>query len=92
MRGFIMSRLNTSVPEPPELSIIIVNWNARDLLRDCLNSVYAETEPTSFEAVVVDNASPDGSAEMVKREFPQVRLIENGENLGFAETCQLWLR
>jgi GT2 family glycosyltransferase len=72
------------VPEPPELSIIIVNWNTRDLLRDCLNSVYAETKETSFEVLVMDNASSDGSAEMVTREFPQVRLIENEENLGFA--------
>lgn len=79
-----MHRLNTTVPEPPELSIIIVNWNTRDLLRDCLNSVYAETEASSFEVLVVDNASADGSAEMVKREFPQVGLIENKENLGFA--------
>jgi len=84
MRGHIVSRLNTSVPEPPELSIIIVNWNTRDLLRDCLNSVYAETEATSFEVLVVDNASSDGSAEMAKREFRQVRLVENEENLGFA--------
>lgn len=61
-----MNRLNTSLPEPPELSIIIVNWNTRDLLRDCLNSIYAEIEETSFEAVVVDNASSDGSPEMVK--------------------------
>ena len=73
-----------SMQQPPELTIIIVNWNTRDLLRDCLNSVYAETEETSFEVLVVDNASSDSSAEMVKREFTQVRLIENEENLGFA--------
>lgn len=75
---------NFSVQEPPELSIIIVDWNTRDLLRDCLSSVYDETRVTSFEVFVVDNASSDGSVEMVKREFPQVRLIENRENLGFA--------
>jgi len=79
-----VSRLNTSVPEPPELSIVIVNWNTRDLLRDCLNSVYAETEATSFEVLVVDNASSDGSTAMIRGEFPQVRLMENRENLGFA--------
>jgi len=72
------------VQESPELSIIIVNWNTRDLLRDCLNSVYVETKATSFEVFVVDNASSDSSAEMVKREFPQVKLIENKENLGCA--------
>jgi len=74
-----------SVQEPSELSIIIVNWNTRDLLRDCLNSVYSETRATSFEVFVVDNASSDSSVEMVKKEFPQVRLIENQENLGFAK-------
>ncbi|MBA7644965.1 N-acetylglucosaminyl-diphospho-decaprenol L-rhamnosyltransferase [subsurface metagenome] len=73
-----------SVQEPPELSIIIVNWNTSDLLRDCLNSVYDETRATSFEVFVVDNTSSDGSVEMVKKEFRQVRLIENRENLGFA--------
>ena len=74
----------SSVQEPTELSIIIVNWNTRELLRSCLNSVYDETRATSFEVFVVDNASSDGSIKMVKREFPQVRLIENRENLGFA--------
>ena len=73
-----------SVQEPSELSVIVVNWNTRDLLRDCLNSVYAETKATSFEILVVDNASSDGSAEMVKREFPRAGLIENQENVGFA--------
>ena len=74
----------SSVQDHPDLSIIVVNWNTRDLLRDCLNSILAETKATSFEVFVVDNASTDGSAEMVKREFPQARLIENQENLGFA--------
>jgi len=68
-----------------DLSIIIVSWNVRDLLLDCLNSVYAETKGVSFEVFVVDNASSDGSAEMVEQEFPQVKLIRNQENLGFAK-------
>lgn len=87
-----MSRLNTSVPEAPELSIIIVNWNTRDLLRDCLNSIYAETRQTSFEVFVVDNASSDSSAEMVQGEFPQVKLIENEKNLGFARASNQAIR
>ena len=74
----------SSVKDHPELSVIIVNWNTRDLLRDCLNSVYAETKAPPFEILVVDNASSDGSAEMVTKEFPRVRLIKNRENLGFA--------
>jgi len=81
-----------SAQEPPELSVIIVNWNTRDLLSACLNSIYAETKETSFEIIVVDNASSDGSAEMVKREFPRVRLIKNRENLGFARANNLAIR
>ena len=67
-----------------DLSIIIVSWNTRDLLRDCLNSVFAEPTGLKLQVLVADNASSDGSAEMVRQRFPQVRLIENKENLGFA--------
>ncbi len=61
-----------------QLSIIIVSWNVRDLLRACLAAL-----PPEVEIVVVDNASADGSAAMVAREFPQVRLVANTENRGF---------
>ncbi|TET77752.1 MAG: glycosyltransferase, partial [Candidatus Cloacimonadota bacterium] len=64
-----------------DLSIIIVNWNTKELLRRCLNSIYHNTNKLSFEVLVVDNASGDGSAEMVEKEFPQARLIKNKENL-----------
>ncbi len=67
-----------------DISIIIVNWNTRDILGDCLGSVYSDAPRPDCETIVVDNASGDGSAEMVEREFPQVRLIRNGENRGFA--------
>lgn len=67
-----------------DVSIIIVNWNTRDLLRDCLKSVYEQTKGISFEVIVIDNASSDGSVEMVKSEFYQVVLIENKQNRGFA--------
>ncbi|BAV64975.1 glycosyltransferase family 2 protein [Sphingobium cloacae] len=75
----------------PRLAIVIVNWNVRDLLRDCLNAIAASEglEPGEVETIVVDNASADGSAAMVAREFPWVRLIESGGNLGFANGCQL---
>jgi GT2 family glycosyltransferase len=69
---------------PVDISVIIVNWNTRDTLRDCLMSVYKQTRDISFEVIVVDNASSDGSAEMVKREFPEVILLQNNENRGFA--------
>lgn len=66
------------------VSIIIVNWNTREILQNCLQSIYDQTADIKFEVIVVDNASTDGSAEMVKQNYPQVRLIENAENLGFA--------
>jgi len=69
----------------PDVTIIIVNWNVRDLLRDCLKSVYEQTRAISIEVVVVDNASSDGSIEMVERQFPQLKLFKNKENLGFAK-------
>jgi len=66
------------------VSIIIINWNTCDILSDCLVSVYEQTQSISFEVIVIDNASTDGSTEMVKKEFPQVILIQNKENKGFA--------
>lgn len=65
-------------------SIIIVNWNTRKRLRECLRSVFASDGITNFEVFVVDNASSDGSAEMVEKEFSQAQLIKNKINLGFA--------
>lgn len=67
-----------------DVSVVIVNWNTRDILRDCLQSVYAQTEGIQFEVIVVDNASIDGSADMVGQAFPQVTLIANPDNKGFA--------
>lgn len=66
------------------LSIIIVNWNTRALLAQCLESVYTHSPDGEFEVFVVDNASTDGSAQMVRERFPQVQMIENSENVGFA--------
>ena len=70
-----------------DLSIIIVNWNVRDLLRQCLYSIQKETsrwDASRWEVIVVDSASTDGSVEMVQQEFPWVRLIASQENLGYA--------
>ncbi|KPK38815.1 MAG: hypothetical protein AMJ78_09425 [Omnitrophica WOR_2 bacterium SM23_29] len=66
-----------------DLSIVIVNWNTKDYLQKCINSIYENTKGISFEIIVVDNASSDGSIETVKSIFPSVKLIENSENLGF---------
>lgn len=68
-----------------KLSIVILCWNDQKVIRDCLTSIYKETRETEFEVIVSDNGSTDGSIEMIRREFPQVRLIENGKNLRFAK-------
>src|SRR5687767_5972648 len=67
-----------------DLSIIIVNYNTRDLLVHCLRSVFVTLDGMSAEVWVVDNASTDGSSEMVASSFPKVRLICNAQNVGFA--------
>ncbi len=71
----------------PELSIVILSWNVRELLRDCLRSVMENVrtfQRSDVETFVVDNASTDGSPEMVAAGFPEVRLIRNPANLGYA--------
>ncbi|PKL49870.1 MAG: glycosyltransferase family 2 protein [Planctomycetes bacterium HGW-Planctomycetes-1] len=70
-----------------KLSIIVVNFNAEKFLKKCLASIYAETKNISFDVWVVDNNSSDMSVPMVHRDFLQVNLIENKENLGFAKAC-----
>ena len=65
------------------VSIIVVNWNGREYLEDCLSATLAQTYP-NFEVVVVDNGSTDGSPDFITGRFPQVRLIRNAANIGFA--------
>jgi GT2 family glycosyltransferase len=69
-----------------DLSVVVVSWNVRELLAACLSSVYASLDGSgiSFEAVVVDNASTDGSAAMVRERFAQADLLCNIENRGYA--------
>lgn len=67
-----------------DLSIVIVNWNTREMLRDCLQSVFDNIGALEAEVFVVDNASEDGSPDMVVTNFPQAILICNAENRGFA--------
>jgi len=69
----------------PKLSIIIVNFNAEKFLVECLDSICAQTKQISFDIWVVDNNSIDASVPMVQQNFPQVNLIENKENIGFAK-------
>jgi GT2 family glycosyltransferase len=81
-------------PAMPDLAVLIVSWNVRELLRACLTSVYADLAASGIDAYVctVDNASHDGSAEMVRAEFAQVHLVINQMNLGFAGGNNVGLR
>lgn len=79
-----MSEQAVCAKEPIDLSTIIVNRNTHDLLAQCLQSVYDTTSNLDFEVIVVDNASTDGSQAMIRQRFPQVCLIENDQNAGFA--------
>lgn len=76
----------------PELSIVIVNWNTRELLLECLASVYALVREMPFEVFLVDNASSDGSVAAVRAQYPLVQVIENEKNLGFAAANNKALR
>lgn len=68
----------------PTISIIIINWNTQNILRECLNSIGTTCQGLEYEVIVVDNASGDGSVAMLRTDFPEVRLIENKTNVGFA--------
>lgn len=79
----------TPAPTPPDygdtrdLSVIVVNWNTQEKLRACLASLQRHLAQADHEVIVVDNASADGSPEMVEKEFPEVRLVRNTDNVGF---------
>ena len=68
-----------------DLSVVIVNWNLKDYLLEAVTSVLDSVKRHRFEILVVDNASTDGSADAVRRQFPEVRLVENRENVGFGQ-------
>lgn len=74
-----------------DLSVIVVNYNARELLKGCLQSIYDNTRGINFEVIVVDNASRDGSGDAVSENFPQVKLIKNQENVGFGRANNIGL-
>ena len=72
-----------------EVSIIIVNYNTKQLIFDCISSVIEQTRDISYEIIIVDNASIDGSQQMIKTNFPGVILLESGSNLGFGKANNL---
>ena len=78
------------MPVLPKVSLIISNFNGRDMLRDCLNSL-RELDYPSFEVIVVDAASTDGTLEMIKTEFPEVILIESRRKIGVGQAINIGL-
>jgi len=69
------------------VSIIIVNWNTRELINNCIKSILDFCKGVTYEIIIVDNASSDGSSSFIKREYPGIKLLENSVNLGFAKAC-----
>ncbi len=80
----LSTRSDPEVRETAVLSVLIVSWNCRQMLANCLDSLRDELSLYRHEIVVVDNASSDGTAEMIRRDYPDVVFIESGANLGFA--------
>ena len=72
-----------------EISIVIVNWNSQEYLRDCISSILANTHGIDYEVIVVDSASFDGCGEMLYRLYPQVRFIQSVQNVGFGRANNL---
>lgn len=68
-----------------KLSIVILCWNGLRVIPDCLRSIYARTHATAFEIIVPDNGSSDGTVEFIRKTYPDVRVLENGANVGFAK-------
>lgn len=81
-----------SSDQQPDVSVVLVSFNTRDLLRDALASLPRAAGPRTLEVIVVDNASHDGSAEMAGREFPQATVVALAENIGFARANNLAFR
>jgi len=71
----------------PRVSIVIVNWKTPQLLARCLDSIGNDPRAAEFEIIVVDNASGDGSVEMLRQQYPSVRTIANTDNVGFSKAC-----
>ena len=84
--------MQTIHPKAIDFSIVIVNWNTGNLLKACLQSIFEQSPPGTFEIIVVDNASADDSCELMQSHFPQVKLISNQVNLGFARANNQGIR
>jgi len=83
-RGAAVAPSPAGAGDDPVVSVCIANWNCRDLLRRCLESLHRHPQGARFETIVVDNGSTDGAADMVAREFPEAVLVRNPRNAGFS--------
>jgi len=92
MRNGPMETGLTGTGTPLDLAIVILNYNTRDLLSNCLDSVFATQGELRYQVCVVDNASTDGSAEMVRSRFPQAHVIANPVNIGYSAGNNVGLR
>lgn len=81
-----MSSSGSGSVENPDVSIVIANWNGENLLGDCIDSIYRETQKVSFEVIVCDDVSTDRSVELLRSKYPHVKLHVNAVNSGFART------
>ncbi|WP_095012026.1 glycosyltransferase family 2 protein [Tsuneonella mangrovi] len=81
--------MNARPGQPPLVSVMLVNWNTREMTLDCLRTVFAQTTEMPFEVIVVDNGSSDGSVEAIAADFPQVELMAEAKNHGFALATNL---
>jgi len=84
-RGNVEWNMNASSRK--DLAVVIVSWNVRDILSENLKALFSEGMNTGFTVIVIDNASNDGTIEAVRAAFPQVRVIANKRNEGFAKAC-----
>lgn len=78
--------------DPLDLSIIIVNWNTRDLLLRCLGAIYENLKGLDFEVIVIDNGSEDDSVDALRRAFPRVKVFVNEHNLGYSKAANQGLK
>jgi len=74
------------------VSIVIVNYNTKDLLVDCIESIYQKTKDLAFEILVVDNDSHDGSEVLIRNKFPEIHFIQSGANIGFGRANNLGMQ
>ena len=73
-------------------TIVIVSYNTKELTRNCLKSILTKKWENEFEVVISDNNSLDGTTELIKKEFPKIKVIKNKENLGFSKGCNIVLK